>query len=85
MYVLMFLAMARKMNYVYFFMCCLLLTSMAESASLKGCLRACQRGTSAIQAFCRRIPKFLKHVRAVCWAHQFAGPTLCKGFCYAYF
>merc|ERR1711874_407736 len=51
-----------------------------SQANKAACLVACARGTAAIQAFCRVIPH--PAVRAACWAVQFAGPVICRGFCY---
>lgn len=72
--------MATKQKFVFVFICCLLLISMAESSRLSRCLSACNKGTKAIQAFCRTVP--LPQIRAICWGYQFAGPTACRGFCY---
>lgn len=79
----LFLGMATKQKFVFVFICCLLLISMAESSRLSRCLSACNKGTKAIQAFCRTVP--LPQIRAICWGYQFAGPTACRGFCYWYF
>ena len=58
----------------------------AEGAgpTYRACLAACNRGTSAIESFCRRIRLLPGQVRAACWAVTLGSPTACKGFCYAY-
>lgn len=47
------------------------------------CQGACIAGAPAIAAFCASIP--VPQVQALCFANEFAGETMCMGFCYAWF
>lgn len=55
-------------------------SNLALSGTLNSCLRACSRGQSAIEAFCRTIP--LPQIRIACWANRYSA-VACSGFCYA--
>lgn len=54
------------------------------------CKTACDKGADAVEAFCRRLPKFDLRTRAACWAASTAvqsplGQRACVAFCDAWF
>lgn len=58
-------------------------TPGAAGTRLQACLRACEKGTDAIERFCRRIPE--RRVRAACWGVSLLGGPACKNFCYLFY
>ena len=78
-------------KFVYLFICCLLLASMAESREsslrsyprLRRCVKTCDTGEEAIETFCESIPKgrLFKRARRACFSVVHSEPTVCKKFC----
>jgi hypothetical protein len=50
------------------------------SCDLNECLNSCAAGGEALADFCRSIPD--PRLRAGCWALEFAGETVCNGWCF---
>ncbi len=48
--------------------------------NLNDCLNACTAGGVALRNFCRSLPD--PRLRAGCWALEFVGENVCKGWCY---
>ena len=78
-----FIVMATK--FVYLFICCLLLASMAESSRQSQCLDACAKGKAVFGAFCKTISE--KDIENNCWYDIRTNKNLavCRGFCYSTF